>query len=788
MRIKCCLTYLICCWCLSISAQTAFVSGKITNEDSDPIAGVNVVVDSGTGTTSDSQGRFNLTVQADVTLELTISHVGYLTQKRVVALHPFENLLLNLRLPIDTTMLSQVEVSSTGSASRPGVTVINPEAAKLLPSPFGEFNQILGTLPGVSINNELSAAYAVRGGNFEENLVYVNDIPIYRPFLIRAGRQEGLSFVNPRLVENIEFSAGGWSAKYGDKLSSSLNINYKEPEVRAGSATIGLLGGSAHYEDASQDGRWSYLMGVRHKNSQYLLNTLETDGEYLPRFTDIQTYVRYYLDPQNRTSLGLLASYAANRYLVVPETRETRFGTFDQSFQFLVGFDGREILRYRTLQGGLQLRHEFSPRWHSQLILSALTTREREYFEVEGAYRLCDVDTNPGSANFNDCAIIRGLGLNYRWGRNQLNATIFNALNHTTFLWDDRRKIQFGLGLVRESIADRLREFEFTDSADFSVVNTPPINNTADLESTRFTGYVQYQQQWAQHWINAGVRWHYWSLNQQWLVSPRLQYNYQTSWVRPLTFTAAVGWYRQPPFYRELRDFSGSLNLNIRAQSSLHLIGGVDYDFKMWGRSFKLSTETYYKFLENLIPYDIDNVRLRYYGNNLADGYAMGLDMRVSGAFIKGTESWFSLGLLKTEEELNEIEGAVRRPTDQRVNLGIYFEDHMPNDPTVRVYLNLLFGSGLPFGPPGNLQFRNRFEAKSYQRVDVGFSKLISLRDTENHQVGVKAIWLNAEILNLLGARNTISYTWITDLQNREFAVPNNLSQRFFNLKIWLEF
>ena len=772
--------------------QNAFISGKIVDQEQRGIEGVNVVTDRNQGTSTDESGRFSLSVAPRDNIRLTISHISYNTVTRVVSAGPSDNLLLNIQLELKSELLQEVEIQEQADDTDyvPSLTIINPEAARLLPTPFGEFNKILATLPGVVSNNELSATYSVRGGNFDENLVYINDIPIYRPFLVRAGEQEGLSFVNPSLVQNIEFSSGGWAPEYGDKLSSSLNITYKQPTKFAGSASISLLGGTAHVEGTSGNKRLTYLAGVRHKSSQYLLNTLETKGEYFPKFTDVQSYLTYNLDPKSdRTQLSMLFGYANNRYLVEPETRETRFGTFSNTFKFLVGFAGQDLLKYQTYQSALRLDHRFSEKFKTSLITSGFYTQEREYFDVEGAYRLCDVDNNPGSANFNECAVTRGLGSNYRSGRNQLDAKIFNLLSRSELQLGDRNQIEFGIGYDRELIEDKLNEYEFTDSADFVVINTPPINSSIDLDTYRLTGYLQHNWWLAPNQrITYGIRFNYWSYNQEFLMSPRFQYAYQTSWRRPVTFTAALGWYQQPPFYRELRNFSGEINPDIKAQSSFHAILGADYNFKMWDRDFKFVSEFYYKHLEDVIPYDVDNVRIRYYGDNIATAYATGLDLRVSGQFIEGAESWFSLGILKTEEDLTTDEhGYIRRPSDQRVTLGIYFEDHMPNDPSVRVYLNLLYGSGLPFGPPNNLEYRNQFDGSAYNRLDIGFSKLINL-SPENGRGGLKTLWLNAEILNLLGANNTISYTWIKDLHNRQFAVPNNLSQRFFNLKVWVEF
>ena len=638
--------------------QNAFINGKILDSDQQGIEGVNIVTNINRSTTTDSTGRFSLSIPSQTEVTITFSHVSYQTRTREVLLQPGENLLLNLELETDATVLDQVEVVDRAAQDDfvPSLTTINPEAARLLPSPFGEFNKVLATLPGVVSNNELSATYSVRGGNFDENLVYINDIPIYRPFLIRAGEQEGLSFINPNLVENIQFSSGGWTPEYGDKLSSNLAITYKKPSEWKGSASISLLGGGAHVEGTSKNRRLSFLAGVRHKSSQYLLNTLETQGEYLPRFTDVQSYITYNLDKErNRTELSLLFGYANNRYLVEPETRETRFGTFSQAFKFLVGFQGQEILKYQTYQTGLRLDHQFSKSFSSSVIVSGFYTQEREYFDVEGAYRLCDVDNNPGSPGFNECAIVRGLGSNYRSGRNLLDARIFNLQNRSEWQVSPQSLIKFGFGYDRELIEDQLNEYEFTDSADFVLFNTPPINTSIDLNTYRLQGYLQHDFWFASnHKISYGIRLNYWSYNQELLMSPRFQYAYQTTWSRPVTFTAALGWYQQPPFYRELRNFQGEINPDIQAQSSLHAIIGADYNFKLWDRNFKFVSEAYYKHLDNLIPYDIDNVRIRYYGDNIASGYAAGLDFRVSGAFIKGTESWFSLGILKTEEDLTK--------------------------------------------------------------------------------------------------------------------------------------
>ena len=773
--------------------QTIELSGAVTDSVSAPIEGVNVILNNGAaGTTTDAKGFFSFNlVEGSYTIEFR--HLQFDTKTEEIDLS--DNASLKIKLKHAIRVLGQVEVSEETESSREQVSVtrIDPKSAKELPSAFGEFTKILNTLPGVASNNELSSSYSVRGGNFDENLVYVNDMPIYRPFLVSGGQQEGLSFVNSDLVEKIEFSSGGWQAKYGDKLSSSLNIQYKNPERFAGSATVGLLGGAIHLENVSKNNRVHYLVGARHKSAQYLLNTLETEGEYLPRFTDFQSYVGIDLgkeaDP-TKTELGILTSYARNRYLVQPEGRETTFGTFNQQLRLFVAFDGQEILSYDTFQGGLKLSHRFSERFKSSLISSAFVTREREFKDVEGGYRLCDVNNNPGSQNFNECVSTLGIGTNYGFTRNILYAEVFNVENRSTFIINDKNTLEFGFGYANESIEDELKEFDFVDSADFVTIERT-FSNEIDLKSKRYTAYVQNSVELGtSQTLTLGTRVHYWDVNDEFLFSPRLQYSLKPNWQRDVVIKAAVGVYHQPPFYRELRDREGQINRDVKAQRSLHVIAGLDYDFKLWNRDFKFLSEAYYKSITNVNPYDVDNVKIRYFAENIAKAYAAGVDFRISGEFIPGSESWFSLGVLTTKEDLeNDDKGYIRRPSDQRVNLGIFFQDHMPNDPTLRMHLNLLFGTGLPFSPPKRDEFRNAFSGQTYRRVDIGFSKSIIFNTpTTGDKYFFESLWIGAEVLNLLGAENIISYFWVNDFNNRQFAVPNGLSARFLNVKLIARF
>lgn len=763
-------------------AQGQMIGGTVENESGVSLEGVNITIkDQRVGTTTDSRGRFQLPVNEIDSVTVVFSFVGYITMEKVV----YANKDVVIVLKESTELLDEVKV--TGNREEqigPSLTKLNPKSAEILPTPFREFNKILVTLPGVVSNNELSSTYSVRGGNFDENLVYVNDIPIYRPFLVTNGQQEGLSFINSDLVSSVEFSAGGWQAKYGDKLASVLNVQYKTPEKFSGSVSGSLLGGSIHLEGATKNERLNYTLGARHKSSRYLLNTLETNGQYLPKFTDYQSFINFNIgkkEDKSRTTIGLLTSYARNRYLVEPESRETEFGNFNQSLRLYVAFIGKELLEYDTYQGGLKLNHRINDVWRTQLITSVVKAFEREYTEVEGGYRLCDVDKNLSSATFNDCVFTRGIGTNYDYGRNSLEAEILNAESRNVISLDNMT-VEFGFGYSRQQIEDQLQEYDFTDSADY-VTQINSVQASNKLESNQYSGFVQSTFSLSKTVATTvGVRANYWDLNDQLLVSPRWQISIKPNFSRKVAFSGAVGVYQQQPFFRELRNFNGDLNTKLKAQQSLHIIGGMDYSLTWWGRPFVLTSEVYYKKIKNVVPYEVDNVKVRYYANNDAEAYAAGFDMRISGEFIEGAESWFSLGLLNVREDVEgDNRGYIRRPSDQRLNVAVFFQDHIPNNPDIRVNLNFLYGSGLPFGAPGNFQNRNSFNGDAYTRIDMGFSRLFHLKSIIKDNETL--LTLSAEILNLFGSDNAISYTWIADVNNNQYAVPNSLSARFLNIR-----
>lgn len=772
-------------------AQLPCLSGQVTDSLERAIPGVSVFISAlDRGTVTNEDGAFSICRLTPGAYRLDVTHIGFRSVSYKLELRPADSLLLKITLYEQGSVLQQVTVVGEAGLEqrRAGEFRLAGEDLANFPAATPDISRILATLPGVVSNNELSSSYSVRGGNFDENLVYVNDIPVYRPFLIRAGQQEGLSFVNLDLVSGITFSSGGWQAKYGDKLSSVLNVGYKNPSQNAGSVSIGLLGGTAHAEGVSQDDKVSYTAGVRYKNSRYLLNTLSVQGQYLPRFADFQSLITFRLGEQSearRQKLSVLAAYAQNRYLTEPESQEVEFGTFGRQFRMVAGFDGQEVLDYDIYQTGVKWSNTWEDKVNLDIIASGVYTGEREYFEVEGAYRLCDVNNNPGADEFKECVVVRGVGSNYHYGRNKLRASLLNTEARLGVNWNHRHYTEAGTGLRKERIEDTLNEYIFKDSAGFaSVTDRIWTNNTVDGYHTTFYLQHTFFSGDSVHIVNGGIRFAHWTVNGQLLLSPRFQYVLNPPWARQVAFKIAGGVYQQPPFYREMRNRQGEVNRNLKAQVSYHLLAGADYSFQVGGRNFVFFSEAYLKYLTRLVPYDIENVRLRYFGDNLAKGWAYGVDFRVNGEFIPGTESWFSLGLLRTVEDIeNDKLGFVRRPSDQHVTLGIFFQDHFPNDPSMRIFVSTLYGSGLPFSPPGNPDYRNFFSGDEYYRVDVGFTKVFSREKRQRMEV-LKSVWLTAEILNLLGAENTISYTWIKDVFNQQFAVPNSLSARFLNVRL----
>ena len=802
---------------LQISSIGQTIEGKITDFKLNPLAAVNIsIIDQSGGLISDNDGFYKVNIKANRSYVIAFSFIGYKTEKiRVPMLKKGQKYTLNISLEESNTLLDDIIVKDQKSRKN-NLSRIKTKHVEVIPGSGGGIESVLKTLPGVSSANELSSQYSVRGGNFDENLVYVNGIEVYRPFLIHSGQQEGLSFVNTDLVGSILFSAGGFSAKYGDKMSSVLDIKYKQPKKIASSLSLSLLGGSAHLEGISKNRRLSYLLGFRHKSNQYLLSSLDTEAEYVPRFSDLQTYLNYKIN--TNWDISLLTNISKNQYQMIPQDRNTDFGTFNEALRLTVFFEGQELDKYETYFGALSTR--FNPNTKVQLELtgSAFQTFEQENFDILGEYWLYQLDNNLGSDNFGDVAFDRGVGKYINHARNSLDARVIN-FSHKGNYNDKDISLVWGLKFQNEDINDRISEWTLIDSAGFTlphpydsigstsnsnqqVLMNEILKTDINISSTRQSGYLEYSQDLNNFSLNAGTRSSYWSYNEELLVSPRVSLAYAPNWEKDVVFRLASGIYYQSPFYKELRYPDGRLNNNIESQKSTHYVVGSDYLFYKWGRPFKWITELYYKKLDNLVPYKVDNVRIQYLAENNSKGYATGVDFKINGEFVSGVESWASLSIMQTEEDIigdsytdengNTVEpGYIPRPTDQRVNFSLFFQDYIPGNLNYKMHLNMIYGSGLPFGPPKSEKYEDILRIPDYRRVDIGFSAILkseNKRSRVNFMNVFNSAWLSVEVFNLLDINNTISYLWVSDIGGRQYAVPNYLTRRQVNLKLILRF
>ncbi len=804
--------------------EKAVVFGRITNQKGKAVELANVAI-SGVpgGTITDKKGHYELSVPANRALFVSFTYMGYSKEVEKINLKPGERKEINKTLQISSMEITGVEVQDehlrAGNMSR-----IDPKVALNFPNSNDAIPAILKTLPGVASNNELSSQYSVRGGSFDENLVYVNDIEIYRPFLIRSGMQEGLSFVNSDLTSSLLFSAGGFDAKYGDKMSSVLDIQYKKPYEFGGSASISLLGASFHVEGAAAKRKFTYLLGVRYKTSQYLLNALETKGDYKPSYLDIQTLLTYNIS--KKFEISLLTTISENQFRLIPESRETNFGTVEDAKRLTIYFDGQEADKYLTYLGGLTFTYK--PNHHTQLKLigSGYNSKESETYDLKGQYWIGNLDYNLGSENFGDVVESLGVGTHMEHARNRMDINVYN-FEHKGTMEKGENLIQWGVKMQHENVRDEMSEWMMIDSAGYTLPRPPDsigyidpgvqtqyafemmdyIKTSANISSNRYTAFVQ--NTWAHEGdstllsITAGIRANYWDFSDQIVVSPRVTISYKPRWTRDVMFRFSTGYYFQPPFYREIKDIDGTINYDPKAQKSIHFVLGTDYNFKAWGRPFKFITEVYYKSLNRLIPYMVDNVRIRYYAFDQSHGYSTGIDFKINGEFVPGIESWASLSIMGTAENIDNDSyinsdgivvdpGFIPRPTDQRVNFSLFFQDYLPRNPTYKMSLTLMFGSSLPFGPPDSPRYMQTLRMPPYRRVDIGFSKELigeySRFSSKNPLRGFKSVWLTLEILNLLQINNTVSYTWVTDVYGQMYAVPNYLTPRQLNIKLVVRF
>lgn len=769
----------------AIAQQIQFVGQVLSESNNLPVGEVLIQIqNSNRSAVSNENGIFVFSLNSNESYGLLLSHVSYLNKE--ISIISSDSDTLKIFMKEERLYLNTVDVRADKIDRQSSVNLqrLKPVSVNEIATPFNEFSQLVNTLPGVVSNNELSSAYTVRGGNYDENLVYVNGIEIYRPFLIRAGQQEGLSFINPDMVSSVNFSAGGWESKYGDKLSSNLLVEYKEVDSLEGNINLGLLGASA-YVGTPLGEKGNFIAGLRYKNAKYLFNTFDTDGEYLPRFFDFQAY--YSFKVNQNTSLDVLGSVAINDYLVAPASRETDFGNFQQKLRFLVLYDGAESLSYRTGQLGVRLKHLFSSNFKSAVTVSAFNTSEYEYNNTEGFYRLCEIERDINSDNFDECISQKGVGSDFQYARNILSSSVIQLINRNDYQINPKNLISFGLSFKSQQVSDLINEYSFIDSSDYVSVNDV-VNRDNQLQAEFLDAYAQHEWEInSRTFINYGLRLTYGSNTEEWLLSPRFTLNKALHSDRSGDLSFSAGVYRQYPFYRELRGVSGEIATDVKSQNSLHLVTSYTKDLQLFYRPFTFMSSAYYKHYFNLIPYDVENVRVRYRPELTAVGYATGIDFRFSGEFIPNTESWFSIGLLSTKEDLEgDGKGYIRRPSDQRVTASIFFQDHFINDPSLKVNLKLQIGTGLPFGPPNSLTERNIFVGEWYRRMDVGFSKQFDFRWKAGQDL--QSFWLGIDVLNILGVSNTISYSWVEDVNARNFAVPNSLSARFLNLKGILKF
>lgn len=701
------------------------------------------------------------------------------------------------------------EVVFQGTKSQPiGNIEIQTAEANLTPSLTGSFTDILKTLPYVSVNTELSSQYMVRGGNFDENLVYINGIEVYRPQLIRSGQQEGLSFLNPDMAAAVSFSAGGWEAKYGDRMSSVLDVIYRNPREFELGAELSLMGGNLTVGGATKDRKLTALVGARYLNRNLILNTLDEDTEFNPQSYDIQANLEYQFS--EKWKMNFIGNFSNTLFESVPNTRTTNFGTSQNPIQLQVFYDGREEDRFRTEFGALSLHHQPTSKLNLSLDVFTWHSAEEEYFDIQGAYLIRKTDPLDQSST-----VTQDIGGQIDHARNDLDILVAGVQHRGKYAFNLNNSLEWGVSAQQEDIRDMLNEWQLIDSAGFNITPFNPgqyfepgevdpgplqlnyhLNAANSLKSNRFNAYMQYSRKfdWKGNRLlfNAGVRGTYWDFNSEFNISPRAQVAIKPDWNTDQLFRLAAGYYVQPPFYKEIRNPTGEINENIKAQKSIHLIAGHDYEFEMLNAPFKLSTEVYYKSMSDLIPYYLDNVRIKYYGENSSKGRAYGIDTRLYGQFVQGADSWLSLSYARVEENIEE-RGWIPRPTDPRFKASLFFQDYMPAFPSFKVNTTLVYASGLPNGAPvftDPYQFQTTLP--DYKRVDIGLVKVFKDADIEPHMSifdSFREFSVGLDIFNVFNIKNTVSNQWIRDVNsNVIYGVPNRLTGRFFNAKVIMKF
>jgi hypothetical protein len=810
----------------SAQKKTAFVSGTVVDEDDKPLTKVSVIILGKTiGLVTNDSGYFRITVPAEKTFALIFSHTGYAEMQKNFFLSENENEKITMRMVRAGTTLETVVIAEEKERKELGLTKINPKNALVLPSTVGGIEGLIKILVGSS--NELTSQYSVRGGNYDENLIYLNDFEIFRPYLVRSGQQEGLSFINPEMAKNVNFYNGGFQAKYGDKMSSVLDIQYKKPKEFGGSVYISLLEQGFHLEGSAKKEKITYLIGLRNKSNRNLLSSQETKGSYIPSATDLQAYITYQVS--KKLQLELLTNFSGTQFTLIPESAQKTSSVFSPLFTSNLGldifFEGQEKNAYKTSMVGLSMLYQPTKKLRLKWMLSRFENKESENFDIAGTYLFGDRNFDNTNSSFGQIVNPLGAGFYQNYGRNQLDIQVWNASLKGSI---DKGKhfIQFGNTIEQTNIKDQLNEWEYQDSAGYSLpVNTgllfKSLHSTADLSIQKYSGYLQdninFKNSNSDFTLQGGIRYNYNSLNKEFFVSPRMQLSFKPKWNKNIALKLAAGSYNQPPFYRELRRYDGTLNTAVKSQKSYQLVAGMDYNFIKGTRPFRITTEAYYKNMWDVIPYDIDNVRIRYFGENNAKAYAYGVETRLYGELVKDAESWLSIGLMRTRENINndfyyqyknaagEIitaqstdrkptdsirtdVGWLRRPTDRLITVGLFMQDYLPNNKNFKVHLNMLYGSNMSYNIPNSVKYRNALVIDPYIRVDIGFSALLlsekNKRRSHNPFKDFENIWASFEVFNLIDRPNTISYQLIKDFSNTTYSIPNRLTPRLINFKI----
>ncbi len=799
---------------------SAIVRGIVVDENEQPLSNVSVVIlGQQSGKLTSDSGTFTLKVPPNKAFALVFSYTGYKTAQQNFLLAEEEEERLTVRLERGGNTLEGVTITDQRDRREAGLIRPNPKNILNLPSPVANVESLIKIIVGS--NNELTSQYNVRGGNYDENLIYVNDFEIFKPYLVRSGQQEGLSFINPELVRNIAFYNGGFGARYGDKMSSVLEIQYNKPRLFGGSAYVSLLEQGFHVEGLGNKNKLAYLIGVRNRSNKNLVSSQQTQGAYVPSSTDLQALITYQLSP--KWSAEMLGNISDTKFSLVPEFSQLTSSVFSPLFTANLGvdiyFDGQEKDSYSTQMLGVSTLYQPTKNLRLKFLSSRFQNNEEENVDIAGAYLFGDRDFDKSSATFGLIVNLLGTGVFQNFSRNELQISNTNLSHKGSFDWG-KHLLQWGAGYDKTIIKDKLHEWEYQDSAGYSLPFNPNVlelssvlNSTANLQVNKFSGFIQdnlvFNDSVHAFTVQAGLRFNYNDLNNEVLLSPRFGASWKPGWKRDVIFRAALGAYHQPPFYRELRRFNGSLNTDLKAQKSWQAVAGLDYNFIGKDRPMRLTLEAYYKRLTNVVPYDIDNVRLRYFGENSAKAYAAGLEMRLFGELVKDAESWLSIGLMRTKENLEgdfytnytlddnnkpidstTFEGGwLRRPTDRMITIGLFFQDYLATNKNFKVYLSTIYGSNLPYNIPGSIKYRNALVIEPYIRTDIGFSALLLDGDKESRRShspfrNFKNIWASLEVFNLIDRPNTISYLLIKDFANNTFTMPNRLTPRLLNFKV----